>query len=70
MQPAVFLQMAWSAIASQAPLRKLSGLAAQAARAESAIDKHRSKEDIEKRAMVVIESLWKLSSFLNKNKKK
>lgn len=59
-QPAVALQMAWSAIASQAPLVAVSTEtatngatgAAPAARAEPAIKQHRSNTEITARAMV------------------
>jgi len=57
-QPAVALQMAWSAMASQeAPLDIVSAhVLACAVRAESAIKHHRSKETNTERVMGVVES--------------
>ena len=55
-QPAVVLQTAWSAIASQEALMMREGFAACAPQAESAIKQHRSKEAIRKRGMGVVGS--------------
>lgn len=72
-QPAVALQMACSAIASQAPLGALSARAAPAARAESAIKQNRSKEKITERAMGVIGTrkggFWRLKKGVSEKVK-